>query len=101
MFYWAQISSSNPYEIFFYRPNPGLKKTGGYHLRAKEVVEMIRTYILVLILNVSLARVLEALLLHILMLKDLILKPERVLLDMLLHRLLISTFDQLSKIVVS
>jgi hypothetical protein len=43
MFYWAQISSSNPYEIFFYRPNPELKKTGGYHLRAKEVVEMIRT----------------------------------------------------------
>jgi len=43
MFYWAQISSSNPYEIFFYRPNPESKRKGGYHLRAKEVVEMIRT----------------------------------------------------------
>ena len=42
MFWWAQISSTNPDEIFFYRPNPTRKNTG-YHLRSKEIIEMIRT----------------------------------------------------------
>ena len=41
MFWWAQVSSNNPYEIFFYRPNPD-RKNLGYHLRAKEIIDMIR-----------------------------------------------------------
>ena len=41
MFWWAQISSNNPHEIFFFRPNPD-PRTKGYHLRSKEVIDMIR-----------------------------------------------------------